>query len=503
MNVLEQCRLWHETEQYQKIIDTLEAVDEAERTPEMDSELARAYNNAADMDAPDGRRMLRRAIELLEPHEAELGDTALWNFRMGYARFHLDQDGRALKYFQRADEIEPGDKDTQTLIDACRHNITLPHFRENFRERTARAWKAFEEKEAGLRRMMDADPKHENGGDLIGICSEVLATVFDEAAFELGFNGVKHELVLTAEGDRQKLFELVYFRNHAPASVLEHWSIVVGRRGSPDMALRVDGMDVGGDDVRVWLEPDDDAFKLTVHCPELSRLKDADEDRRWWMLSLLSDQIVGEIPAMRWITDLTVADEPLPGESILLSGLPAKLTSLGKDLSLEAEDFLEQTHVSYEFEPGKDAGPEWRLDIVAGSTSCPALIDGYLGEEDDVVDAFHADGVVAGFFVYPLYGLAAEKGTQGIFDFRDALEEHLEKACGPDAVRVLGGATGFHLGYLDFLAWDLPLVLKEAIDFFGRSDAVWADFHTFQRHAGSVVLKKPEDEDDEDGREPS
>lgn len=120
-----------------------------------------------------------------------------------------------------------------------------------------------------------------------------------------------------------------------------------------------------------------------------------------------------------------------------------------------------------------------------------------------MVDAFHADGVVAGFFVYPLYGLAAEKGTQGIFDFRDALEEHLEKACGPDAVRVLGGATGFHLGYLDFLAWDLPLVLKEAIDFFGRSDAVWADFHTFQRHAGSVVLKKPEDEDDEDGREPS
>ena len=139
MNVLEQCRLWHETEQYQKIIDTLEAVDEAERTPEMDSELARAYNNAAVMDAPDGRRMLRRAIELLEPHEAELGDTALWNFRMGYARFHLDQDGRALKYFLRADEIEPGDKDTQTLIDACRHNITLPHFRENFRERTARA----------------------------------------------------------------------------------------------------------------------------------------------------------------------------------------------------------------------------------------------------------------------------------------------------------------------------------------------------------------------------
>ena len=47
MDILEQCAKWCENEEYQKIIDTLEAMPSEERTPEEDSELARAYNYAA------------------------------------------------------------------------------------------------------------------------------------------------------------------------------------------------------------------------------------------------------------------------------------------------------------------------------------------------------------------------------------------------------------------------------------------------------------------------
>src|SRR5699024_11968665 len=48
-----------------------------------------------------------------------------------------------------------------------------------------------------------------------------LNQVFDEISFEMGFNGEKHELILTPEGDRVKLFELVYFQKHAPKEVRE------------------------------------------------------------------------------------------------------------------------------------------------------------------------------------------------------------------------------------------------------------------------------------------
>lgn len=47
MNLLEQCQKWNEEDEFQKIIDTLEAIPAGERTPEMDSELARAYSNLA------------------------------------------------------------------------------------------------------------------------------------------------------------------------------------------------------------------------------------------------------------------------------------------------------------------------------------------------------------------------------------------------------------------------------------------------------------------------
>ena len=61
-------------------------------------------------------------------------------------------------------------------------------------------------------------------------CKGALNLVFDEISFEMGFNGEKYELILTPEGDKVKLFELVYFQKHAPKEVLEHWNILVGRQ---------------------------------------------------------------------------------------------------------------------------------------------------------------------------------------------------------------------------------------------------------------------------------
>ena len=49
MELLEQCRKWNENKEYQKLIDALENISADERTPEMDSELAKAYIAIADI----------------------------------------------------------------------------------------------------------------------------------------------------------------------------------------------------------------------------------------------------------------------------------------------------------------------------------------------------------------------------------------------------------------------------------------------------------------------
>ena len=119
------------------------------------------------------------------------------------------------------------------------------------------------------------------------------------------------------------------------------------------------------------------------------------------------------------------------------------------------------------------------------------------------MDALHSDGVTAGFIAFSLDGFTGENRTQRIFAFREALEAKLEKACGPDVVRMVGGATGVHFGYVDFMAWDLQPVLFEARAFLEASDVPAASFHVFRREVGSVPLKSPDDladagEDDDD-----
>ncbi len=494
--LLEQCRKWNEDEEYQKIVDALESVPAGERTPEMDSDLARAYNN---LGARSGNReLLKKAIALLEPHQEYFQGDHCWNFRMGYSWYYLDQEGRALPYFRKALEARPGDEDTQELIDDCQKCIALPRFQENFRERTEKAWQAFSQQESHLRRIMDADKNHERGQELLEQCEAILGLAFADISFEMGYNGQKYELILTPEGNKVKLFELVYFQKHVPEKVLEHWNILVGRQPNQRMGLRTDdGWDISGDDVQIWLESQgENRFAISAYCEKLLPLLREEEGRAWWMLTTLTDQVLGEIPHMRYIESFDVLESPKGELSILLSRLPEKLQERGVELSTDPEDYLER-YLGYEMQPNEDPEADWRLDVIAGSTCCPPLINDYLHHDNDSMDDLHADGVVAGFFCYPLDGFSGEDRSRQIFDFRDKLEETLSRSCGPDVLTITGGATGIYCGYVDFIAWDLLPALNAAREFFAETDILWADFHVFRREARGVGLKKPAEDESE------
>ena len=501
MDILKQCQKWHEESKQHKIIDALEAIPAEERTPEMDSELARAYNNLADPHKPTCKEMLKKALALLKPHEEYFEDDYYWNFRMGYSYFYLDQEGRALRYFEKALEVRPGDDDTKEFIDRCKQGISLPQFWECFRDRTENWWETFAEMEAELRQMMDEDKDHTRGAELVAQMEGALNQAFDEISFEMGFNGEKYELILTPEGDKVKLFELVYFQKHAPKEVLEHWNILVGRQPLQNIGLRTeDGWDISGDDVQIWLEEQgENSFAISAYCEKLLPMLREAEGRVWWMLTTLTDQVLGEIPHMRYIDSFDVLEEPRAEPSILMSQLPDALKERGLELSTDPEAYLE-SYLGYEMKPNEDPDADWRLDVMAGSTCCVPLINGYLNADNDFMDDLHADGAVAGFFCYPLDTLREKEGTQKIFDFRDKLEELFTTGDGPEVLTLTGGATGLYCGYVDFIAWDIQTALQMAKNFFEDSDIPWASFHTFRREAGTVNLKTPSEEepDDED-----
>lgn len=504
--LLAQCQAWHEQDEYQKIIDALEAIPEKKRTCEIDMELARAYNNRAVSEEPVNRAMLKCAIALMEPYCFELEEDYSWNFLMGFAHYYLEQEGQARWYFEDALKLHPGNdsrltskEQIQELIDACEAHLALPDFRENFRQRTVSAWDAFAAREAELRRLIDADKIEE----VLTDCREILHIAFENIAFEIGVGGKKPELILTPEGDRAKLFELAYFRRHAPAEVLEAWDIRLGHQPMKCFEFCDDDLTLSDEDVRVWVdEYKEGTVALTLYSEKLLPLLRDDEDNKdrvLWLAGTLVEKIVGEIPYMRYIAYLHVKGEPDKEPSVALIELPDKLEELGYDLSVSAEELLE-IYSGYEMEPDNDPDAIWRADIIAGSSSCFPLIEDYMQDDVCSIDDLHADGAVAGFLFYPVDSFAdenADVSTKKIFDFRDELENYIgQKAA--DAVTITGGATGTQFCYLDFIAWDLRAVLSAAKEFFENSDLTFAGFHVFCQGPDYVTLiGSDEDGDDE------
>ena len=496
MELLEQCQKWNENDEFQKIIDALEAIPAGERTPELDSELARAYNNLAQ---PGDRELFEKAIALLEPHEEYFQGDHCWNFRMGYAYYYLDQEGPALRYFEQALKARPGDEDTQEYIDDCRRRLSLPRFEKNFRERTLEAWTAFTQIEAELRTIMDTDQLRERGEEIMEKCGRALKLALPSPAFELGFNGEKYELILSPEGLRSRLFPLVYFQKQAPEPVLEHWNIWVGRQPCEGFELRAGEIEVRAEDVQVWAEKTEDSqMNLVLYCEKLTPLLKEDADRVWWALSMLVDQTIGEVSAIALIAGFDVCAEPKDEPAMLLSEVPQLVQSMGLSLWRDGSDYLENSYISYELEPVKDPEADWRLDTYVGSCRLPVMINEYLTACTDTADEYHKDGITAGFLCYPVDEFSGENRAEQILQFRDALQGAILEHAGADSVTFLGGATGLYYGYLDFLAWDLPAVLDAARDFFADSNAAQGLFHAFRRDVGPVRLweREPEPEVD-------
>ena len=493
MDLLKQCQQWFEQDEAQKVIDTLEAIPAEERTPELDSELAKAYIAVAHIGE---REPFEKALELLAPHEEYFAEDHCWNYRIASAYYFLDEEGPALRYFEKALKARPGDKDTQEYIDDCRRRLSLPRFEKNFRERTQEAWAAFSQIEAELRQIIDTDETHQRGEELVEKCGNALKTALRDTSFELGFNGEKYELILSPEGLRSRLFPLVYFQKQAPESVLEHWNIWVGRQPCEGFELRAGEIEVRADDVQMWAEETEDhQVSLVLYCEKLTPILKEDTDKVWWALSMLVDQTIGEVSAIAFVAGFDVYAQPKDEPAKLLSELPELLQSMGLSLWRDGSDYLENSYLAYELKPVEDPEADWRLDVYTGSCRLPVLINDYLTARSDMVDEYHKDGIAAGFLLYPLSGFTGEERVKAILDFRDNLRDAILRDAGEEVVTFLGGATGLYCGYLDFIAWDLPAVLTAAQAFFEGSDLPYAHFHAFRRDVGGVPLldeKEPE-----------
>ncbi|CZT58029.1 Suppressor of fused protein (SUFU) [Eubacteriaceae bacterium CHKCI005] len=107
---LDQLETWHQEDEFQKIIDAVEALPKDEQDYSVIGLMARAYENKAGYGETEP---LEHAIELLQSTAKEGVQDPNWHFRMGYALYYLDREAEAIPYFQTVLNLISDDPDTQ------------------------------------------------------------------------------------------------------------------------------------------------------------------------------------------------------------------------------------------------------------------------------------------------------------------------------------------------------------------------------------------------------
>lgn len=364
---------------------------------------------------------------------------------------------------------------------------------KTFRERVIEGWQSFLSQEAVLRKMMD---EKQESGQLIEKCQELLSPVFCDICFELGYNGEKYELILTPEESRAKLFPLLYFQQRVPAEVSKYWNVLVGRQQGAAYSLNMFGQNINGEEVLVWVKCQDEKISLSVYCEKLVPVLKENEDNAYWLFDILLNQMLGEIVVMKYVCGVKILKKPL---GKLLGGAAVSLNQLSdylqKEFSLEKDEMLDaakycDSYTAYQMKPNQAEDAKLRTDVFAGVTRCVPFIHEYLQGENNIINAYEQDGIVAGYFYYPLDRFTGENKGEQVLDFRDKIEAELSEKVGEDCFSFIGGASGIYYGYLDFIAWDIHRVLAAAADIFAKEDISWACFQSFRRDAKCVVLKE-------------
>ena len=100
LTLVENIALWHKNGDHSKIVRTVLALPDDERTNELIGFMARAYNNLSQYALAEQY--------LLSIPEEDRG--AAWHYRLSYAYFYSHREEEARTEIQRALEIEPDDQ---------------------------------------------------------------------------------------------------------------------------------------------------------------------------------------------------------------------------------------------------------------------------------------------------------------------------------------------------------------------------------------------------------
>jgi len=348
---------------------------------------------------------------------------------------------------------------------------------ESFKYRISKFWDSFSEEEYQIREMMD---NKADGETLLNFVNSILQIAFNKVYFEMGKNDEgKYELILTPEGDRIRLIQLHYWLQFAPEHLLEKWNFYSAKPAHAKDSSYMIMFDVklSIEDILIYPESDNEKKKVNIeiYCPKLMSLE---ENRRYSMLFIYLDQFIGELYTMQYVGHIDFIEEKLNKASIKISELKPFIDNAIEENNWPRFELPYQTYTGYRMEPNESDGWTLREDIFSGYTSCTPLLNEFYNGDSRRFEEAKAEGVIFGFVFFENVNIPREN----IVNFRGDIEDRIVDMTTPYGIaNSLGGATGFHFSYIDFIIYDFEAfrkIVKEVLAGYDFEEMGYSDFVT-------------------------
>ena len=279
MNIIEEINQLHEDNEHEKIIDIITEIPEDERSAELFSLLARAYNNIEKYD---------KALDNLMYRREEGIDDALWNYRVGYAYYYKGDKENAEMYFKKAYDLNNDDTDAYNFYMLCSEDKDDGI---NFEERVNRFWKWFEENEKVISDFIE-QKSNMSSEEIIEFVSNGVALISNNLQFVFGGN---YEFTFTVEGKEYLFYFTPRIVGAMPEKLKSKWKFFpyMQKQDIANSNFRMYNKDLSFKEILVYPEYDEDTnfFNLKFYNKKLNELE---EDYAYNAFYIMLEHAVGE-----------------------------------------------------------------------------------------------------------------------------------------------------------------------------------------------------------------
>ena len=345
----------------------------------------------------------------------------------------------------------------------------------SFRNRVAKFWNSFSEEESQIREMMNNKVE---GETLLNFVDSILQIAFHKIYFEMGINNEgKYELILTPEGNRSRLIQLHYWLQHAPQELWEKWNFYSSKpaHAKAGSTLTMYGIEIGENDIEIYPEIENERPKVNIEIYS-SKMMDLDEDQRYSMLFIYLDQFIGELYTMEYIGSITFVNERTKKQTVKITELRSFINKTIEENSWPKFDNPTEIYTGYRIEPKENSDWTLREDIFSGYTSCSSILNDFYGKKTARFNEAKQDGVIFGFAFFENINVPRED----IINFRGEIEDKIVEETVPYGIaNTIGGATGFHFSYIDFIIYDYPAfinIVKRILSTYNFEEFGYSDF---------------------------